>query len=122
VLKLRSRYLKAFAALAMVFAVLSAGFVVAERCHTQSALSSTSVAHSHENGVQAGAHSHSLLSDLCMSAFFLVLIIGAKVLLVKAFSRHQLTANYLFTRTLKFLRPPNLTFALSRPQLGIYRI
>ena len=121
-LMLRAPYLKVLGAFAILFAILSAGFMVAEQCHIQSPLSTLSVTHSHGNDLQTGGQPHSLLSDICTGAFFLVLILGAKNLVNRALDRGYFKTSYLFERVLKFLRPPNLTFTLSRPQLGTYRI
>ena len=127
-LKLRSPHLKAMGALAIVTALLSAGFVIAQQCHSHfassvtSTTSTTSITHSHHQEVQVGAHAKSLLSDFCTGALFLVLILGAKTLLNRALRQSYLKRSDFFARVLRFMRPPNLAFALSQSQLGIYRI
>ena len=64
----------------------------------------------------------SLVTDVCIGAIFLVLIVCRKYAHGKIFSPSGLTGKIDRLRLLNFTRPPNLVLRLSLPQLGVFRI
>ena len=64
----------------------------------------------------------SLLTDVCISAIFLVLIVYRKYLIGKISTQSGLAGKVDRLRLKNFTRPPNFVVRLSLPQLGVFRI
>lgn len=122
--KPRSKIAKFSGILAITLAVFSTGFAVVQQCHAQSV--ATSITTQHDHNAPAGTHgalsSQSLLTDVCLGVFFLVLIVGRKYLLEQRKSVGNFSRALSWRRVFTFIPPPNLTFSLSLPQLGVIRI
>jgi hypothetical protein len=113
---------RAASAFALVISLFSTGAVIAHNCHTEAQNPIVHVEHDHLAHSEAGSASNNLISEICIGIIFFTLLFGGKYLL-----RHRRAGsiNQLFgfwNHSLKYLRPPNLTFALTLPQLGISRI
>ena len=121
---------KAAAVLAVVFAVLSAGFVVVQQCHGQESVAVTSnhhqAGHSSESApvssVGLGTLGSSILGDLCVGVFFLVLIVGGKFLLKVGTARYRIRVLNFWAHSKKIADIWRSGYVLSLPQLGICRI
>jgi hypothetical protein len=116
------QFTKASGALAIVFAVLSAGFFIAAQCHNEPVSHITTLSHSHGHETSDGVAAPALLTDLCIGMFFLTLIFGSKFILKLQKSLYQMSRRKFREALLNFSSPPYFTFALSLPQLGTFRI
>jgi hypothetical protein len=107
---------RAASAIVLLVTLISTGMVVAHQCHQEPV---QVAAHGPINSV---APSGSLMTDICIGVTFLVLLVSGKYWLRKRVNqlRVELIAQVKDLRS--FIKPPNLVFALSLPQLGISRI
>ena len=111
---------RAASAIVLLVTLISTGMVVAHQCH-QEPVQVAAHGH-HEQPVNSEAPSGSLMTDICIGVTFLVLLVSGKYWLRKRVNqlRVELIAQVKDLRS--FIKPPNLVFALSLPQLGISRI
>lgn len=122
-LKSQSKIARLASIFALLFALLSAGAVVAHQCHSKSAAVTNQAHHTQDsdNGT-AQALGSSLLGDICVGIVFLALVLGSRFLLKtkvrKAWQIFPVRAGNLRY----FSKPPNLIYALTLPQLGLSRI
>ncbi|MDP1852355.1 MAG: hypothetical protein Q8K48_08085 [Candidatus Planktophila sp.] len=65
---------------------------------------------------------NTLITDVCIGAIFLLLIVGRKYLHGKITTHSELAGKIDRLRLMNFTRPPNLVLRLSLPQLGVFRI
>lgn|GEM_PF-6636797 len=72
--------------------------------------------------VSSAVGSHSLACDICVGVVFLVLLVGRKIFLKNRIWTLGVTNQLSHWRAFSFTRPPNLKFALTLPQLGVFRI
>jgi len=129
-LGMRSPLSKAAGGLAIVFALFSTVFVIAHNCHSNQSPAAvathTTTGHVHsshgsENAV-GGSLESSLLKEISTGVFFLVLILGGKFLL-KVFSvRYRIKSSSFWSTPKLLLYERFLSFGLTQPQLGIFRI
>lgn len=123
-LKRQSKIAKFSGILAITFALFSTGFVVVQQCHSQAVTASVIAQHDHHgpfsnHGVLS---SESLITDVCIGLFFLVLIVGRKYLLEQRKLPNSFSRVYSWSSKFTFVRPPNLAFSLSLSQLGVIRV
>ena len=123
---------KAAGGLAIIFALLSAVFVIAQQCHASQTSSAVVSTHHHDGThLLSGGSVHatesvpmnsSLVRGLCAGFFFVVLILGRKFLLRFFDNTWPSRQENLWSRS--DLSPPmsRLRAALTLPQLGICRI
>ncbi|CAB4535605.1 unannotated protein [freshwater metagenome] len=78
--------------------------------------------HEHSTHSEAGSAGSNLLNEICFGIIFFALLFGGKYLLLRRRARNLDRLLGFWNQSLNYLRPPNLTFALSLPQLGISRI
>jgi hypothetical protein len=91
---------------------------------------SYSTSHSEGGSSAATGFSHelnqvapnSLVTDVCIGAIFLVLIVCRKYLHGKISAHSGLAGKIDRLRLMNFTRPPNFVLRLSLPQLGVLRI
>ncbi len=119
---LKSQFVKASAALAIIFAVLSGGFFVVSQCHTAPVSITTESTHSHDDGALIGLTAPALLSDLCAGVFFLVLIVGCRFILKVQRTHRGMNRRKFTEKVQKLLTPPGFVLALSLPELGTFRV
>jgi hypothetical protein len=122
-LKSQSKIARLASIFALLFALLSAGAVVAHQCHSESAAVSTQAHHTqHSDDGTAQAEGSSLLGDICVGIVFLALVLGSRFLL-KTKVRKAWQISPAGASTLRhFSEPPNLIYALTLQQLGLSRI
>jgi len=111
---------RAASAIVLLISLISTGMVVAHQCHQASTQVATH-AH-HDEPTSSVTPSSSLLTDICIGVTFLVLLIGGKFWLRKRVSSWLVQAFSQIKDLRHFVKPPNLVFALTLPQLGISRI
>lgn len=120
---MKSRGVRLFGILAILVATFSSGLVLAHQCHDQisTAINQT---HSHTdvNLIAAVGGHNSVLDEVCVGIFFLVLLVGRKYLIRQKFNYGQSIMQAVRQGIAFCARPPNLVFALTRSQLGIFRI
>ena len=131
VVKNRSGLTKVVGAAIIFLTLISTVVVVAKACHKEptaaipvatSAIHASHGDHHHAPPATQGLSSSSLLKEICVGIFYLVLLLGGKFLL-KIFHRlyqEQVLAFKVGLIAYRRKHPFNLT--LSLPQLGIYRI
>jgi len=111
---------RAASAIVLLISLISTGMVVAHQCHQASSQVATH-AH-HDEPTSSVTPNSSLLTDICIGVTFLVLLIGGKFWLRKRVSSWLVQAFSQIKDLRHFVKPPNLVFALTLPQLGISRI
>jgi hypothetical protein len=117
---------------ALIFLTLvSTVVVVAKACHNQPAAEIQVVAtavhashddHQHAPPATQGIASSSLLTELCVGIFYLVLLLGGKFLLKITQHRYKEKVSSLKVGLIAFHRKHSFNLTLLLPQLGIYRI
>jgi len=116
----KQRVARAASAIVLLISVVSTGMVVAHQCHQASAQVAT---HAHQDEpISSVTPNSSLLTDICFGVTFLVLLIGGKFWLRKRATSWLVKLNVQVKDLRSFIKPPNLVFARSLPQLGISRI
>jgi hypothetical protein len=139
-LSTRSPLSKAAGSLAIVFALFSTVFVIAHSCHSNQSEAAvathTSSGHSHsshgsENAVVDialfdsaldGSLESSLLKGISTGVFFLVLLLGGKFLLKVLSVRYRIKFSSFRSNSKLLLYERLMSFGLSLPQLGVFRI
>lgn len=111
---------RAASAIVLLISLISTGMVVAHQCHQASTQVATH-AH-HDETTSSPTPDSSLLTDICIGVTFLVLLLGGKFWLRKRCASWQTQIHVQVKNLRSFIKPPNLAFALSLPQLGISRI
>ncbi len=117
---------------ALIFLTLvSTVVVVAKACHNQPAAEIPVVAtavhashgdHYHAPPATHGIASSSLLTEICVGIFYLVLLLGGKFLLKITDRSYKESVSSLKVGLIAFHRKHSFNLTLSLPQLGIYRI
>lgn len=113
---------RAASAFALVISLLSTGAVIAHNCHNEAQTPVVYMEHEHSTHSEAGSAGSNLLNEICFGIIFFALLFGGKYLLLRRRARNLNRLLGFWNQSLNYLRPPNLTFALSLPQLGISRI
>ncbi|CAN1498204.1 hypothetical protein MCEZE9_00451 [Candidatus Nanopelagicaceae bacterium] len=113
---------RAASAFALVISLLSTGAVIAHNCHNEAQAPVVTMEHEHSTHSEAGSAGSNLLNEICFGIIFFALLFGGKYLLLRRRARNLDRLLGFWNQSLNYLRPPNLTFALSLPQLGISRI
>lgn len=111
---------RAASAIVLLISLISTGMVVAHQCHQASTQVATH-AH-HDEPTSSVTPTSSLLTDICIGVTFLVLLLGGKFWLRKKVTRWLVQVDSQIKDLRRFVKPPNLVFALTLPQLGISRI
>ena len=129
--KNRSVLTKVVGAALIFFTLVSTVVVVAKACHDQPAADIPVVAtavhashgdHHHAPPATHGIASSSLLTEICVGIFYLVLLLGGKFLLKITHRSFRETVSSLKVGFTAFHRKHSFNLTLSLPQLGIYRI
>ena len=121
-LKTRSRSVKLLGAFAMVIALLSVGLVIVNQCQGQAATTSIANSNNHLVTPANGVLTQAWFKDICAGIIFLVLLAGSRFRFVFN-PGWQLQLFPIFQRRIStFATSLNLNLALSRPQLGVFRI
>ena len=121
-LKLKSLRFVGIGVLTLFLLAMSLSFAHQDHSYSTShsgVISSAATGFSHELN-QFGPNS--LVTDVCIGALFLVLIVCRKYLYGKISTHSGLAGKIDRLRLMKFTRPPNLVLRLSLPQLGVFRI
>ena len=113
---------RAASAFAVVISLFSTGAVIAHNCHNEAQSPIVHMEHEQSSHSEAGNSGSNLLNDICFGIIFFALLFGGKYLLLRRRVRNLDRLLGFWNLSLKYLRPPDLTFALSLPQLGISRI
>lgn len=120
-LLLRSK-LKRFVGInVLVMLLLSLGTSIAHQSFPDVSSQSVVLTQAIDN-ISTAVGSHSLVCDICVSVVFLVLLVGRKIFLKNRIWTLGVTNQLSQWRAFSFTRPPNLEFALTLPQLGVFRI
>lgn len=131
VVKNRSVLTKVVGAALIFLTLVSTVVVVAKACHDQPAAEVPVVAsavhashgdHHHAPPATQGMASSSLLTEICVGIFYLVLLLGGKFLLKITHRSHKEKVSSLKVGLIAFHRKHSFNLTLSLPQLGIYRI
>ena len=131
VLKNRSVLTKVVGAALIFLTLVSTVVVVAKACHDQPAVEIAVVAtavhashgdHHHAPPATQGIASSSLLTEICVGIFYLVLLLGGKFLLKITDRSYKESVSSLKVGLIAFHRKHSFNLTLSLPQLGIYRI
>ncbi len=121
-LKARSRLVKLLGAFAVVIAVLSAGLVIVNQCQGQATTSAIANSNNHPVVPINGVLTQAWFKDICAGLGFLLLLAGSRFRFdFKPGWRLQLFPIFQ-QRISTFATSLNLDLALSRPQLGVFRI
>ena len=111
---------RAASGIVLLLSLISTGMVVAHQCHQESVQVAT---HSHhQDTAKSDPSTGSLLTDICIGVTFLVLLIGGKYWLRGNRPTWRISRNVSIKDLRGFIKPPNLAFNLSLPQLGVCRI
>ncbi len=111
---------RAASAIVLLISLISTGMVIAHQCHQATA---QVVTHTHhDEPTNSVAPNSSLLTDICVGVTFLVILLGGKFWLRKRVNQLRVEFIAQVKDLRSFIKPPNLVFALSLPQLGISRI
>jgi hypothetical protein len=113
-------------ALALIFAIFSAGVAIANQCHQEAA----PVISSHSHADHDGSHVHaevvplnqSLTTTFCASVFFIVLILISRQILSKVGRGSSLRARTLQNLQQRIYYQRRWLSSLTLPQLGVLRI
>jgi hypothetical protein len=111
---------RAASAIVLLISLISTGMVVAHQCHQASTQVATHA--QHDEPTSSATSNSSLLTDFCIGVTFLVLLLGGKFWLRKKVTRWLVQVDSQIQDLRRFVKPPNLVFALTLPQLGISRI
>ncbi len=131
VVKNRSVLTKVVGAALIFFTLVSTVVVVAKACHDQppaeipvvaTAVHASHGDHHHAPPATQGIASSSLLRELCVGIFYLVLLLGGKFLLKITHRSYKEKVSSLKVGLIAFHRKHSFNLTLSLPQLGIYRI
>lgn len=120
------RLTKIAGALALIFAIFSAGVAIANQCHQEAA----PVISSHSHADHDGSHVHadvapfnqSLTTTFCASVFFIVLILISRQILSKFGSESSLRDRTLQNLQQRIYYQQRWLTSLTLPQLGVLRI
>lgn len=122
---------KAIGAALIFLTLISAAVVVAKTCHDESAAAIPVVAsavhashgdHHHAPPVTQGFANGTLLTDICVGIFYLVLLLGTRFLLKILHNSYKDKLKTLKIGLITYRRKHSFNFTLSLPQLGICRI
>jgi hypothetical protein len=113
-------------ALALIFAIFSAGVAIANQCHQEPA----PVISSHSHADHEASHVHadvaplnqSLTTTFCASVFFIVLILIGRQVLSRLGRRNFTRASTLQNLQQRIYYQRRWLSALTLPQLGVLRI
>lgn len=131
VVKNRSVLTKVVGAALIFLTLVSTVVVVAKACHDQPAAEVPVVAsavhashgdHHHAPPATQGMASSSLLTEICVGIFYLVLLLGGKFLLKITHRSYKEKVSSVKVGLIAFHRKHSFNLTLSLPQLGIYRI
>jgi len=131
VVKNRSVLTKVVGAAIIFLTLISTVVVVAKACHKEptaaipvaaSAIHASHGDHHHAPPATQGIASRSLLTEICVGIFYLVLLLGGKFLLKITHRTYKERVSSLKVGLIAFHRKHSFNLTLSLPQLGIYRI
>jgi len=100
------------------------GIVIAHQFNPDASSQSIILGHSiGDNSGSIGVSGpHLLMTNICVDIVFLVLLIGRRFFLKNRIWALGIANQLTHWRAFSFTRPPNLKFALTLPQLGVFRI